>query len=162
VLCPHMNIRKALLTLAIISAASGSSLVAAQEPVGKLLRYGVFEMIGPAQGPWKTGSVKQTSVVAARTGERFGIEFEVSGIAEHSVTISATLQHPPIQKPDGVLVTNEEATMGPFEVRDGKIKTSYGFSFDHPYEIVPGEWTLAISYQGRVVVRKSFEVMVSK
>jgi hypothetical protein len=49
--------------------------------------------------------------------------------------------------------------MGPFPVVNGAINSSYGFTFDHPYEMVPGNWQIQITFHGHVVAEKSFHVV---
>ena len=33
-----------------------------------------------------------------------------------------------------------------------------GYKFDHDWELVPGNWTLQVLYQGEVMVEKEFVV----
>ena len=149
--------KQALLILAACSLHA--SVAAADDVVGTITHSGIYEMVGPPGGPWKIGSVSEAKRIPAKKGLRFGIDFELSGIIEANASLATTTRHPPMLKPDGSRSTTEVGTMGPFVVKDGKIASSFGFGFDHPYEMVPGEWQLEIEYHGRVVVSKSFVVV---
>jgi hypothetical protein len=134
-------------------------VLAAETTSGSITRFGVYEMVGPPAGPWKVGSVSPTAEIHAKQGLRFGVDFEISGISEPSAFVVATLIHPPIVKPDGSSETQSVARMGPFPVNDGRIKSVYGFTFDHPYEMVSGNWQIQISYHDHVLAEKSFHVI---
>jgi len=147
-------------TLAAFAALLAVGCVLAAETIsGSITRFGVYEMVGPPAGPWKVGSVSPTAEIHAKEGLRFGVDFEISGISESSAVVIATLSHPRIVKPDGSSETQSVARMGPFPVNNRRIKSVYGFTFDHPYEMVPGNWRIQISYHDHVVAEKSFHVI---
>lgn len=145
----------ALATLVAVQCA----FAAAGGATGSVTRFGVYEMAGPPEGPWKVVSVVPASEIHAKLGLRFGVDFEICGIPEASAVLVASMTHPAMVKPDGTSATHDVAQMGPFPVSDGCIKSSYGFTFDHPYEMVPGVWRIGIAYRGRVVAEKSFDVV---
>ena len=138
------------------------AFAAASTEVCSITRFGIYEMAGPQGGPWKVVSVEPTSEIHLKQGRRFGIDFEMSGISEQSAVVVATLTHPEITKPDGTRITRSVDQMGPFPVSDGHIRSSYGFTFDHEYEMVPGTWRIEITYLGKVVAEKSFSVVAGK
>ncbi|SRR5581483_6473042 len=144
-----------------IAALAISGVYAAETTSGSITRFGIYEMVGPPTGPWKVGSVSTTTEIPARLGLRFGIDFEISGITEPSAFVLATLTHPPFVKPDGSSETKAEVRMGSFSVNNGHINSVYGFTFDHPYEIVPGSWQIQISYQDHVLAEKTFHVVAA-
>jgi len=106
--------------------------LAADTATGSITRFGIYEMVGPASGPWKVASVSTATEIHAKQGLRFGVDFEIAGITETSASVTATLNHPPIVKPDGSSTTQSVDRMGPFPVVEGHFKSSYGFTFDHP------------------------------
>jgi Domain of unknown function (DUF3859) len=134
-------------------------VLAAKTPSGSITRFGVYQMVGPTAGPWRVGSVSSTTEIHAKQGVRFGVDFQLNGISESSAFVVATLSHPPFVKPDGSSETQSVARMGPFPVNDGRIESVYGFTFDHAYEMVPGNWRIQVSYQGHVLAEKSFHVI---
>jgi hypothetical protein len=149
--------KHALFILAACALHAGSA--AAADVVGTITRSGIYEMVGPPKGPWKIGSVSEAERIPARQGVHFGIDFEVSGIAEATASFTTITRHPSFAKPGQAPSTMETETMGPFTVKQGKVTSSLGFGFDHPYERVPGEWRFEILYQGHVVAAKSFTVI---
>jgi hypothetical protein len=147
--------------LAVLAALVAAEPVHAADTVtGSITRFGIYEMVGPASGPWKVGSVSAVTEIHARQGLRFGLDFQLSGISETSAFVTATLSHPPIAKPDGSSATQSVDRMGPFPVVEGHIKSTYGFTFDHRYEMVPGNWKIQISFHDHVLAEKSFHVLV--
>jgi len=132
---------------------------AAETTVGSITRFGIYEMAGPPSGPWRVASVRPTTEIHPKQGLRFGVDFEIAGVTEAYGYVVATLTHPAIMKPDGSSETQSTARMGPFPVSDGRLRSSYGFTFDHPYEMVPGAWQIQVSYHDHVVAEKSFHVV---
>ena len=111
-----------------------------------------------------TGAVKvwEDAVVARQTGRiearlcgRFGVTFVVDGVGPPG-TLDVTIQsrHPMLVNPDG---------RGDAGVRYSKTVASgqpgvFGFTFDHPWEMVPGTWTFSVLLGNRVLAEQSFEV----
>ena len=146
--------------IGIVTLIASESALAADTVSGSITRYGVYEMVGPASGPWRVGAVQQTSEIQAKQGLRFGVDFEIHGISGTSASVGATMEHPAIVKPDGSSTTQSVDQMGPFPVAAGAMKSSYGFTFDHPYELVPGDWKIKITFQGQVVTQQSFHITI--
>jgi hypothetical protein len=126
---------------------------------GKVLHHGIFEMERPGQGSWQISDVRLTDVVKAKIGTKFGIVFEVTSLESRQAVIEAILIHPPIIHPTDGMRTKESAEMGPFDVVNGRVQSSYGFGFDHEYEMVPGAWTIEIWVQGAKILEKRFSVV---
>jgi Domain of unknown function (DUF3859) len=147
------------ITLAFAALIAVGCAPAANNATGSITKFGIYEMIGPPSGPWKVVSVSPATEIPAKQGLRFGVDFEITGVSETSESVVAILSHPPIVKPDGSSTTQSSDEMGPFRATDGRIKSSFGFTFDHPYEIVPGDWRIQISFHDHVVAEKSFHVI---
>jgi hypothetical protein len=146
--------------IALAALVASGCILAADTATGAITRFGIYEMVGPPSGPWKVGSVSSATEIHAKQGLRFGVDFQINGISETSAFVTATLSHPPITKPDGSSATQSVDRMGPFPVVEGRIRSSYGFTFDHPYEMVAGSWQIQISFHDRVLAEKSFRVLV--
>jgi hypothetical protein len=114
-----------------------------------------------------TGSVKELSEVklspepsasSARVGIGFGVRFRSFGArdGERAVLRSVwQIPEPGIVNPnDGKTyrqsVAEFDTTIGTDHVR--------GYSFDEPWEVVPGTWTLEIWQGDRKLLEKSFEI----
>jgi hypothetical protein len=42
----------------------------------------------------------------------------------------------------------------------GKVEPT-GYTFEHAWELVPGKWTIQVVYDSKVLVEKSFDVVVA-
>ena len=115
--------------------------------------FGVFEPVGgevqvalpqSTSGAKKTPSgirfVERTRMVPTRRGVRFGFKYEISGARDRKpVEVMVIVSHPAIQKPDGS-VSKGFKFKERIPVVDGKARGFTGYSFDHDYELVQGEW----------------------
>jgi hypothetical protein len=113
--------------------------------------YGIFEPVGaervkleaaPSGEKLTPTSVKyldRTRWIPARKGIRFGFDYEILNATEGPVEVTVLVKHPEMRKPDGTLSKGFK-----FKERvplvDGKARGFTGYSFDHDYELVPGEW----------------------
>ena len=95
-----------------------------------------------------------TDRVTAAPGVRFGISFVAKNLASFdSVPVEVRVTHPPMTLPDGRVVTVDH---WPADAQG--IPRYTGWMFEHPYELVPGEWTIALVHEGAVAVEKTFLV----
>ena len=114
--------------------------------------YGVFEPVGgevktalpqATSGAKRTPRgirfVEHTRIIPAKRGVQFGFDYEITGAKQGPVDVMIIVSHPPIQKPDGS-VSRGFKFREKIPVVGGKVKGFTGYSFDHDYELVPGEW----------------------
>ena len=149
-----------LLTWSLAFVLAAPIYAADSATSAKVIRAGIYEMEGGAEGPWKVKGVRETTDIHGVIGLRFGIDFELCGLNVASATVTATMSHPEITRPDGTKVITQSAEMGPFPVSGGCIKSGYGYTFDHTYELVAGKWVIKIMYNGNQVVDKTFNVTI--
>ena len=140
---------------ALCTAAFAAAALAAQEPANRKAAigdYGVFEPVGgevevalpqatsgAKRTPRSIRFVEHTRMILARKGVRFGFDYEITGGKKGPVDVMIIVTHPPIQKPDGS-VSNGFKFKERIPVVDGKARGFTGYSFDHDYELAPGEW----------------------
>lgn len=99
--------------------------------------------------------IERTSRIEARLCRRFGILFKADNLRPgEAAPITIRSDHPALRRPDGRVSTgfSYESTM-----TAGNPGYS-GFTFDHPWELVPGTWTFQVLYRGRVEIEQRFEV----
>jgi hypothetical protein len=134
----------------------------------RLTAYGIFEekSEGNVAAPLTAAGyvsrvtseklLKKTDVVEARIGTTFGIDYVLDGrpVGER-VKLFIRLQRPAITNP----ATGETSTM------DENVTPAWismhkhdGFSFDHPWELVPGKWTFQVFHDSKLLLEKTFEV----
>ena len=147
-----------------------ASVHAQANPSARILSYGevsatretgvrdpkTVEGVGAVKVWEDAAVVRQTSRIEARLCGRFGVTFVVDGIGPRG-TLDVTVQsrHPPLVGPDG------RADPG---VRYLKTVAAgqpgvFGFTFDQPWEMVPGTWTFSVEHGGKVLAEQSFEVV---
>ncbi|MCR8547981.1 DUF3859 domain-containing protein [Salipiger sp. P9] len=92
-----------------------------------------------------------TRVVPAKAGISFGIKFTLRpGTGERDMRVIVT--HPPMG-PEGI--TRESWTAA---VSEGRSSLNL-FTFEFPYEMVPGEWVMALEAEGERLMEQRFEVV---
>jgi hypothetical protein len=103
-------------------------------------------------------NIEATTEIPGRLGLEFGFQYVIVGApagAEVPVEITYTFPAPGIVDPaDPKPVLESRIT------RSKKIgETIYlGYGFENEWEIVPGTWTFAVSYQGKELGEQSFTV----
>jgi hypothetical protein len=113
---------------------------------------------GVASTPDTFKNIEATTEIPGRLGLEFGFQYEIVGApagAEVPVEITYTFPAPGIVDPaDPKPVLESRIT------RSKKIgETIYlGYGFENEWEIVPGTWTFAVSYQGKELGEQSFTV----
>jgi len=102
--------------------------------------------------------VQKTERIPGVLGTSFGVRFEIVGEPQGTlVTLKLVTRFPApgLRNPAGkVLLTSENDR----QFRIGE-PTSRSYSFDEPWEIVPGIWTLEFWYEGKLVGAQKFEVV---
>ena len=92
-----------------------------------------------------------TRLVPAKAGISFGVKFTLRpGAGDRDVTILVT--HPPMG-PEGVTT---ESWISPLS--EGRASLNL-FTFEFPYEMVPGPWVMAIEADGERLMEQHFEVV---
>ena len=99
--------------------------------------------------------VQRTSHIEAQLCRRFGIRFILEGMgADGTLNVTVQTRHPPITRPGGQVSTGSRYPSSVSAGRPGWV----GFTFDYPYELVPGAWTFAIQSGPEVLAEQQFEV----
>jgi hypothetical protein len=98
------------------------------------------------------------TVIHARLNTCMGIEVVVKGGDDGSVVALRTrVSHPPILNPSTGKTTTVDAWDSPMNIG---IPRYAGWIFDHPWELVPGTWTIAILDGHRILTSRNFTVSV--
>ena len=156
-----------LLTAPLFAARADTS---PPDPGIEIVSYGVFgeletedrvEASGSSSG--SVGAVaatehavprEVTDKVTAAPGVRFGYTFIAKNLGMFdSVPVEVRVTHPPLALPDGRVQSVDSWPAG----AQG-IQRFTGWLFEHDYELVPGDWTIAVLHDGEVAVEKTFHV----
>ena len=100
--------------------------------------------------------VARTDRIEAKPCHGFGIRFRLSPPdPARTVRLTVRVTHPPMALPDGGL---REVSTYPQQV--GREPGFAGYSFDEPWEMVPGTWTFAVLFGDKVLAERRFEVVM--
>lgn len=106
----------------------------------------------------KAELVESTTTIHGQLGLEFGLRYEIIGEPDGSdVTLDFRFEYPPpgLNDPE----QNEPLTESRFARQRTIGETEYtGYGFENTWEIVPGIWTIEISYQGKKLAEQSFTV----
>ena len=99
---------------------------------------------------------KETEQIQAKIGTRFGMRFRIDGEPnKKTITVEYAGIHPQLTNPK----TGKTFSSYKYQKKVKIGETRYmGYKFDHDWELVPGNWTLQVLYQGEVMVEKEFVV----
>ncbi len=99
---------------------------------------------------------KQTNTIEGSIGTQFGVKYFINGSPEGAnVPLSVRMVHPKTINPD----TQQISTIDEW-IAKNKIGSSNfsGWIFEYKWEIVPGEWTIQLLYDGEILAEKKFTV----
>ena len=101
--------------------------------------------------------ISHASPVEAQLCLKFGVLVRLIGNSSDRYPdhIMVTLTHPRLTRPDLV-----SSTVDSYATPVSSNLVYSGWSFDQPWELQPGDWTLTFRHEGRVVAAKTFTVSV--
>lgn len=133
--------------------------------VGQVVSAGVFGVAGAASASAGTpvraaAAVLQanTDIIDARPGVNFGFEYTVAGLpTDRPATLELLVRHPPMRFEDGTTRSESRGAVTA-TTADGSHHDVFLYRFDRPDDLVPGDWTLQVSRDGRVLAERVFHV----
>ncbi len=134
-------------------------------PRAEVLQYGVCNRVKegkelgevPSSRSFEFGS--QTNRVPAVLGMGFGIAWVASGLPENQdVTIRTVYVHPAMLTPEGDTLYDKKRDTLAHTSGEGMISFQSAYLFDHPHELIKGDWTIQIWYSGQKLVERTFTV----
>lgn len=100
--------------------------------------------------------VERTDRIEARPCRGFGIRFRLAPPDPAGTTrVTVRVTHPPMAPPGG-----EVRETGTYPQQVGREPGFAGYSFDEPWEMVPGTWTFAVLFGDKVLAEQRFEVVL--
>ena len=155
-----------LTALAVFALGAGSAWA---HPTAEILDYGVMTGRRALEAPLGEGGtglapaepmshqryIARTDAVEARLCRSFGVKLRiVPGAGEPEPgSVVAHVLHPIFTAPGGA--TSAEDAFASAVVFG---QTHVGFTFDHDWEMRPGDWTFVVAAGGTVVATKTFHV----
>ena len=173
-----MRTRSALFVLA--SAIGGAAVsmaqaaIAASGPHGVVLSFGITRDLSEAvRSPDPNAPsgrsvfaesmevAVETDTIEAKIGTSFGVRYSVQGLEPgQPVSLRKVVTFPPMHLPDGTVFRGYSKPLLPTVARsDGSVGNIQGYSFDEPFELVVGTWTIEIWLGDSLVASKDFHVV---
>jgi len=162
----HRYLLGLLFCFAVPSASATDLQVRAAELVG----YGIFEArdMGSSSSAtsraYRSDGVSRvrftdyTNEIPGELGVNFGIQYVVNTTPKgRPMQVRQVIRFPEggLQVPGGRHYTESEQKG---QITIGR-KAFYGFGFDEPYEIIPGEWAIEIWHGSARLISKKFTVL---
>lgn len=139
---------------------------------GEVKKYGIVEtmvsgnvylepnsLAGYAEDNVKMQIVKETTEIPLRQGIAFGFTWCAKGLPEGDVTFIYELAHPPAKegpKP-GSTFFEEEFVIKKSD--NSEYCSIDAYSLSERWEMIPGEWTISIRFQNKLLATKIFNVI---
>ena len=161
----------ALLTTLLIACGAPPTA-----PTVRVVDYGIVRLVGPferhadpntavgytSSGRGKSTFEKATRDIPAVQGCAFGFRYRIEGLAEgQRVTAEEIIRHPGMTRPDGTTI-GEERTKDEWVAEAGAVDRKFLYRLSQSYEVVPGDWTLAVTVDGRTAVEQHFNLVAPK
>ncbi len=100
--------------------------------------------------------VEQTARIPLEKNRLFGFKFRINGFNDkQSVQLKLVVTHPEITRPNGSKSSGYSYPVL-LDVKDGIIENRSGYSLDHDYEMVEGEWVFELWYYKEKLVSQTF------
>lgn len=100
---------------------------------------------------------ERTTDIPLEVNRLFGFKFRISGFEGKSAAqLKLVVTHPQIRRPNGSVSTGYSYPVL-LEVKDGVIENHSGYSIDHEYEMVEGEWTFEYWYNEEKLLSQTFK-----
>jgi len=101
----------------------------------------------------------KTSEIPLKLNRLFGFKFRIEGFGDKdAVQLKLVVQHPVITRPNGSTSKGYNYPVL-LEVKNGVIENQSGYSIDHEYEMVEGDWTFEYWYNEQKLLSQSFKTV---
>lgn len=141
-------------------------------PTAEVLEFGYYEVLSEGaryedantpSGVIQAGpTVKltlQTDVIPIQSGRLFGFRFRLNGFTgKEDIEIREVVTHPPMTRPGQKPTTGFESKL-PLIVRKGELSDYAGYSLNHDYEMVEGEWRFEFWYEDKKILEQKFKTV---
>ena len=102
---------------------------------------------------------QQSTEIPLQLNRLFGFKFRISGFGKkEAVQLKLVVSHPEIKRPNGS-VSRGYSYPVLLAVKDGVIENQSGYSIDHEYEMVEGDWTFEYWYNNEKLLSHSFKTV---
>jgi hypothetical protein len=114
--------------------------------------------VGELSALWTPEFLSAPNHVRARLGTSIGIQVRIEGPEFLTVVpLRTRVTHPPIADPNTGKTSRVDEWDNPMNAGFPRFT---GWRFEHPWELVPGTWTIDVLHQGKVIARQKSRVKV--
>jgi len=157
-------------TALVAGIATFSSATAA--PSAEILEFGYYQIESEGQrfedqnvtsGVSQAGTtvklVQQTDIIPMTAGQLFGFRFRLKDfVGKEDVEIREVVTHPRMTRPGKKPSTGFESKLA-LVLRRGELSDYTGYSLNHDYEMVEGEWRFEFWYENKKLFEQKFKVV---
>lgn len=105
---------------------------------------------------------QSTNEIPLKLDRLFGFKFRIEGFAgKEAAQLKLVVVHPQIRRPNGSTSTGYSYPVL-LPVNNGVIDNQSGYSIDHDYEMVEGDWTFEYWYNSEKLLSKTFKTVKSQ
>lgn len=164
--------RNAFFYTVLMTAGTVPFNFAAAAPGAEILEFGYYEVLSEGQryedqntpsGVIQAGPtvklIQQTDIIPIQAGRLFGLRFllkEFTG--KEDIEIREVVVHPRMTRPGQKAVTGFETKL-PLIIRNGEFSDYIGYSLNHDYEMVAGEWRFELWYEDKKLLEQKFKTV---
>jgi len=161
----------ACFALCSIYAPPAQAAVSRPGPAGKIFSFGIYKVLqegdryehkestaGYGQMVSDVVLVRTTTEVPLEKGVTFGFEWGAEGLPPGPVKITMRVKHPQTTKPDGKATTGYDETFTVYPENGTIEKRGDYYILSEDWEMLPGEWTLSVIFEGKGLCEKKFRV----
>jgi hypothetical protein len=164
--------RNSFFRCTLVAAGIAAANIASAAPGGEILEFGYYEVQsdgqryedqGTTSGVIQAGPtvklLQQTDVIPIEAGRLFGFRFRLKGFSgKEDIEIREVVTHPPMTRPGQKTSTGFETKL-PLIVRHGELSEYAGYSFNHDYEMVEGDWRFEFFYDDKKLFEQKFKTV---
>lgn len=106
--------------------------------------------------------VESTVEIPLQLNRLFGFKFKIDGFGDkEAVQLKLVVEHPEIKRPNGSTSTGYSYPVL-LPVEDGSVINQSGYSIDHEYEMVEGDWKFEYWYNEQKLISQTFRTVKSQ
>ena len=165
---PNSNYLFCLLAITISFDAQSAVENLANAPAGEIIRAGICvqrQVTSRYSQPQSTAGyatngpleiVRETNTIPLQKNIGFGFTWKAKNLPPQAELVYL-VEHPSITKPDGTTLDHFEEPLF-MQSSGGKIESIDCYQLSEDHELVPGQWSLSVHFQGRQLFRQVFNV----
>ncbi|MBI3774348.1 MAG: DUF3859 domain-containing protein [Gammaproteobacteria bacterium] len=146
--------------------------LASAAPGAEIIEFGYYEVQNEGQrfedpnvtsGVTQAGPIvkliQQTDDIPIEAGRMFGFRFRLKGFSgKEDIVIREVVTHPSMSRPGQKASTGYEVKL-PLIVRRGELIDYAGYSLNHDYEMVEGDWRFEFWYEDKKLLEQKFKTV---